>query len=46
MKYLNHKYKRKKLADKSGIYGFIGNFDLDKDKAKLAKKSRIKSRAR
>ena len=43
MKYLNHKYKRKKLVDKSGIYGFIGNFYLDKEIAKLAKKAELKA---
>ena len=41
MKYLNYRQKRNKLVDKSGTYGFIGNFHLVKEKATLATKARL-----
>ena len=43
VKYLNYKQKRNKLVDKSGTYGFIGNFHSVKEKATLATKARLKS---
>ena len=43
MKYLNHKYKRKKLVDKPGIHRFVGNFYLYKEIATLAKKAKLKA---
>ena len=43
VKYLNYKQKRNKLVDKSGTYGFIGNFHLVKEKATLATKARLKA---
>ena len=41
VKYLNYRQKRNKLVDKSGTYGFIGNFHLVKEKATLATKARL-----
>ena len=43
VKYLKFKYKRKNLVDKSGVYGFISNFDLDKEIAALATKAELKA---
>ena len=43
VKYLNYKQKRNKLVDKSGTYGFIGNFHSVKEKATLATKARLKA---
>ena len=40
------KIKSKQLINKSDIYGFINNTDLDGDTTKISSKIRIKSRAR
>ena len=43
MKYLKPQIQRKKLVDKPGIYRFVGNFDLYKEIATLAKKAKLKA---
>ena len=40
---LDAKIKQKGLVDKSAIYGFINNTDLDRRVATLAKKAKLKA---